>query len=225
MNHEMIIHLVRKDWTFQRWTLAFYLALGALGLAIIQLAAGESAFFVGSILLIAAVMGVGIHLIMATVVLERKEKNLAFVMSLPVSVMGYTSAKILANLSAFLLPWLALLGSALWLIRSSQGMPDGLEPFTVIVLGELAAAYVIMLAVAIVSESESWTVLAVVVLNLGFSLFLYWVSHLPEIGDHIEGPVAEWNRTAVGLLLAEAAVIVLVLVATFALQARKKDFL
>ena len=42
---------------------------------------------------------------MATVVEERTDQTLPFVMSLPISAAEYTTAKILANLLIFLIPW------------------------------------------------------------------------------------------------------------------------
>ena len=46
---------------------------------------------------------------MVTVVEERNEQTLPFVMSLPISPMEYTTAKILANLLIFLVPLGALM--------------------------------------------------------------------------------------------------------------------
>lgn len=225
MNYPMIGHLVRKDWFFHRWTISFYLLVGVGGLAIIRLSSADLAFFLGSIVLISALIGVGVHLIMATVVMERKEKNLPFVMSLPVTAMDYTGAKIVANLSAFVVPWLALLGTSLWLIQTTASLPNGLAPFAVIVLTEIAVAYCIMLAVAIVSESEGWTIVTIVACNIGFNFFLYAVSHLPAIESAMMGSVAVWDRTAIMLVVAELLAIVLIIGTTFVLQARKRDFL
>jgi len=225
MSYEMVNRLIRKDWFFHRWTIAFYFTIGALGLATIRFGGGDGAFYLGSVVLITALIGVGVHLIIATVVVERTEKNLPFVMSLPITAMEYTCAKIIANLSAFALPWLTLLGASLWLIQRIEGIPDGLVPFAVITLTEIAVAYCIMLAIAIVSESVGWTIFTVTLCNLGFNLFLYAVSHLPAIADPMAGPVAVWNQTAIVILATELIAIALIIAATFILQARKKDFL
>ena len=225
MNISMIRHLVQKDWYFHRWTISFYVLVGFAGLATIRFGSSELAFYMGSIVLISALIGVGVHLIMATVVIERKEKNIPFVMSLPITAMDYTGAKIVANLSAFTVPWLTLLGGSLWLIAVSQSLPGGLAPLTAIVLGELAVAYCIMLATAIVSESEGWTILAIVLCNVGLNFFLYSVGNLPAITETMQGPVAHWNATVISILMAEALAIALIITATFALQARKRDSL
>lgn len=225
MSYAVINQLVRKDWYFNRWTIAFYLTIGVIGLLSIRLGASDGAFYVGSTVLLAATIGVGIHLIMATIVIERSEQNLPFTMSLPVTPLGHTAAKIIANLSAFGLTWIGLLGGSLWLILSSDGIPNGLVPLAVILLTEIFVAYCIMLGVAIVSESEGLTILAVVLLNIGFNFFLYGMSHLPAIAESMTGPVAVWNRTAVTILALELSAIPLIILATLLLQARKRDFL
>lgn len=224
MDFGMIKRLVLKDWYFQRWAILGYLAAGALALALVA-RGGEGGFFAGSILLITVLITVGIHLAMATVVEERKSQTLAFVMSLPVSPAEYTTAKILANLAIFLLPWLALLIGSFAVIAGSAALPDGLIPFAAIVLLEIFASSVLILCVALVSESQNWTIGAIVFGNLFFQGFLYYVSHLPSIERTIQGSRIVWNPASLALLGGEIAAIVLLLALTFWLQSRKTDFL
>ena len=224
MDFGTIRRLVVKDWYFQRFPIAGYLATGALALALVA-QPNEGTFFAGSILLITVLIAVGIHLAMATVVEERKNQTLAFVMSLPVSPKEYTTAKIFANLLIFFLPWLALLVGSFAVIAGSAALPDGLIPFCAIVLLEIFASSVLILAVALVSESQNWTIGAIVFGNLFFQGFLYSVSHLPEIAEAMKGSRIVWSPTAVTLLGAEAAAIVALVALTFWLQSRKTDFL
>lgn len=224
MDFGMIKRLVLKDWYFQRKAMIVYLATGALALALVA-QAGEGSFFSGSILLITVLITVGIHLAMATVVEERKDQTLAFVMSLPVSPKEYTNAKIFANLLIFLFPWLALLVGSFAVIAGSAALPDGLIPFTAIVLLEIFASSVLILSVALVSESQNWTIGAIVFGNLFFQGFLYFVSHLPDIAQTMNGPRIVWSSAAVTLLAAEIATIALLVGLTFWLQSRKTDFL
>ncbi|HEV7667146.1 MAG TPA: ABC-2 transporter permease [Thermoanaerobaculia bacterium] len=224
MDLGMIKRLVLKDWYFLRVPIIAYLAAGALALALVS-HAGEGTFFAGSILLITVLITIGIHLAMATVVEERKNQTLAFVMSLPVSPKEYTTAKILANLLIFLLPWLALLVGSFAVIAGNAALPDGLIPFTAIVLLEIFASSFLILSVALVSESQNWTIGAIVFGNLFFQGFLYYVSHIPSIAQTINGPRIVWSSAAVTLLLGEIATIALMVGLTFWLQARKTDFL
>jgi|CXWL01.1.fsa_nt_gi ABC-type transport system involved in multi-copper enzyme maturation permease subunit len=219
----MVRLLVRKDWYFLRWPIAAYLLAGGLALALIG-RGGEGAFFAGSVLLVTVLISVGIHLPMATVVEERKDQTLPFVMSLPISPREYTTAKILANLGIFLIPWVVLVVGSLAVIAGRAALPDGLIPFTVLVLGEILVATCLILAVALVSESQGWTIGAIVAGNLGFQAFLYGVSHLPSISQAMKGQDIVWSPAAVGILTAELAAVVALLAATFYLQSRKTDF-
>ena len=224
MNTMMVERLVWKDWHFNRGLITFYIAIGAVALVLVGIAT-KVAFFSGSILFVTVLIGLGIHLAMATVVNERKLKNLPFVMSLPISILEYTTAKVVANLLIFLVPWIALMVGSVAVISSRAALPNGMIPFAVVVIGELLAAYCLILGVALVSESEGWTIAAVVVCNLFFNFFLYWVSHLPAMEASMQDPTVVWGSTVIRLLLAELAVVVLVLGLTFFFQARKKDFL
>lgn len=219
----MIEHLIRKDWAFNRFIIVGALVLGAIALAAVALGS-EGAFYIGSTAFITVVIGLGVVLVFLTVIQERKAQTLPFVMSLPVSAMQYTTAKVLANLLIFLVPWTALTVSAVLLILGREGLPDGLIPFTTILLLELFAAYCCLLAVAIVSESETWTIVVMVVLNLFFNVFLYSVSHVEGIGAHMQGASAVWNAPVWWSLAACLAAAGLALVATFYLQSKKKDF-
>lgn len=224
MTSIMIQRLIRKDWYFNRGMIAVCLALGAVALLAIGLG-GKAAFYFGSVLLISVVIGLGIYLAIATVIYERKDQTLPFVMSLPISPMEYTMAKVVANMLIFLVPWTALAVGSFVVLAGREGLPNGLIPFTAILLTELFASYCLILAVALISESESWTVLVLIASNLFFNYFLYFVSHMEGIAVHMEGPTAVWNAPVWWMLGASVAAIALFLGATFYFQSRKTDFL
>lgn len=220
----MVRHLVLKDWYFHRYTIAGYLVAGAAALALVA-AGGAFAFYAGSLLLITVLISLGIHLPMATVIDERKNQNLAFVMSLPITAREYTLAKVLANLLIVLVPWLALLIGAVAVIGARPGLPDGLIPFAVLVLLEIFASSCLILAVALVSESLGFTVAAIVFGNLTLQAFLYLVSHLPSVEAAIRGESAAFIPAELYLLLGLLAATGAILAFTFYLQSRKKDFI
>lgn len=224
MNAFMVKKLILKDWYFHRWTIVAYLLIGALSLSLLA-AASEGLFFAGSILLLTVVISLGIHIAMTTVILERTEQTLPFVMSLPISPVEYTTAKIVANLAIFLIPWTALTVGTFAVVAERPWLPDGLIPFAALVLMELFASYCLTLAVALVSESQAWTIGAMVFGNLFLQAFLYGVSHHPTLGPAMKVDRIVWSLPAVTLLLAEAAVILLLLGLTFWLQSRKTHFL
>ncbi len=224
MNTTIIKSLILKDWYFLRVPIIGYLAGGAVALILIA-NGGQGAFFAGSVLLITVLISVGIHLAMETVVNERKEQRLPFIMSLPISYMEYTTAKILANLLIFLIPWTAILIAAVALF--TIGNVGGFIPFTVLLVTEIFASYILLLAVALVSESQSWTIGAMVFGNLFLQAFLYWLSHIRSIGLDYTAKIhaAVWSPAALTILAVEIALILLMLGLTFFFQARKTDFL
>ena len=224
MSYAMVKRLIHKDWYFNRWVIAAYVAAGLLSLLTIGIG-GETGFFAGSILLITVLISIGIHLVMISVVHERTEQTLAFVMTLPISVREYTTAKILANVTIFGTAWMTLFIGTIALIASRGTLPDGLIPFAVVTLVEIFASYCLILAVALVSESQSWTIGAMVLGNLLLQGVMYGVSNAPNIGKEMTADSIIWRQPITGLLGAELAAILLILALTFYFQSRKTDFL
>lgn len=224
MNTLMVKRLILKDWYFQRWPIAWYLAAGVLALFLIG-TGGDASFYAGSILILTVLITVGIHLAMVTIVQERTDQTLPFVMSLPISPMEYTTAKIVSNVLIFLIPWLALLFGSFAVIASRPEVPDGLIPFTAIILTEIFMSSVLLIAVALVTESQGGAICAIVFGNLLLQAVMYYVSHIPSVAAAMKGPRIVWDQPVVTLLLAEVAVILLLLGLTFWLQSRKTDFI
>ena len=78
---------------------------------------------------------------------------------------------------------------------------------------------------AIVTESEGWTIGAIVFGNLFLQGFLYAVARIPSIAGPMGGPHLVWSRAVSVLLLGEIGVILLLLGITFYVQSKKTDFL
>jgi ABC-2 type transport system permease protein len=224
MSYAMVRRLIYKDWYFNRGAIAAYVAVGLAALATIGLG-GTGAFYAGSVLLITVVISIGIQLTMVTVVHERSYQTLPFVMTLPVSIREYTLAKLAANLSIFAAAWLLLLVTAVALIAGRGALPDGLIPFAVVILVQLFTGYVLTLVTAILSESLGWTIAAIIVNNLLVQGVMFWVSNVPAIARDIPTSAIAWHQPIPALLAGDALFVVLAVVATFYLQARKKDFL
>lgn len=213
-----------KDWSFNRRPISLFVAGGVASLGVVAWG-GQTGFFIGSILLLVALMSVGMQLVFTTVIYERKEQTLPFIMSLPITSAEYATAKILANVTIFLGAWIALAAMMILVILGRDALPNGLIPFAVVILMELFMGYAVILAVALITESEGWTIFALVISNIFLNFFMYKVSHIPAITAVMNGPDTAWPRAAVGLLAGEIGVIVLLIVATYAVQVRKKDFL
>lgn len=224
MNYAMVRMLILKDWYLQRWVILGSLVGGAIALAI-TISFGKAGFFIGMILLITILIASGDQLAFALVVNERKEKTLAFVMSLPISSIEYTASKVLANLLIFLVPWTAILAGSLALILATPAIPHGLVPYVTIMCIEILVTICFVSCVAIVSESQSWAIATVIVGNLGFNVVGYLVAHVASIAATMFGPVVVWDTASVAILVAELATMILLFAFTFFVQSRKTHFL
>ena len=179
----------------------------------------------GLVLLITALIAVGAHLAIATMVNERKEQTLSFVMSLPISHAEYTLSKLLGTLAIFMVPYLVLVFGSLALFAIPHGVPHGLLPFTTIMAVEILLNTCLMIAVALVTESQGWTVAAIIVGNISINIVGYFVAHLSGIARAMQGGSVNWSTTASVTLLVEFGLIALMLGSTFYFQSRKRDFL
>jgi ABC-2 type transport system permease protein len=221
MSYVVVKRLILKDWYFQRWAIAAYLASGALALFLVAMKT-QASFYGGTVLLLTVMITLGVHLAIATVVGERTEHTLPFIMSLPISPTDYTTAKIAANLSIFLIPWAALTLGVFAVLGS--GATGGLVPLAAIIMAEMVTSYCLLLAVAIITESLGWTIGVMMLANLFLQGFLYYVSHLPSIASGMKGGSAVWNLSVITLLTTEATLAVLFVGLAFLFQARKRDF-
>lgn len=221
---QMVWLLAQKDWQLVRGPMLAYGAIGLTALGLLSLNS-ELAFTIGMVLLVTVVVIVGAHMVFATVVNERGRQTLPFVMSLPISYGQYTAAKLIANVGIFFVSWLTITAAVVALIGTRESLPDGLIPFAVIVLGELAIAFVLTLGIAMVMESEPWTVVVMSIGNVSISIFMISVARIPAIGSHMEGPIAVWNATALTILAAELIIVTALLAITVFAQSRKQDYL
>ena len=223
MNYAMVRRLIWKDWYLQRWAILGSLVGVVATLGIIATGA-KVAFLIGLILLIMVIISIGAQMAVATIVTERKEQTLPFVMSLPISYREYTASKIWGNLIIFLVPWVTMVLGSFWLLLLSPSS-RGLLPYTAIMSTEILLSTCLILAVALITESQGWTVVAIMVGNLAVNGIGYVVAHIPGIAKEMWGSTIQWSGAASALLLAEFAIVVLLLGVTFLVQSKKKDFL
>jgi hypothetical protein len=223
MNYAMVKRLILKDWYLQRWAILASLAGVVATLGIIA-TGGKVAFLLGLILLIMVIISIGAHMAVATIVTERKEQTLAFVTSLPISFREYTASKICGNLLIFLVPWLTMVLGSLGLLLWSPSS-RGLVPYAVIMSTEILLSTCLILAVALITESQGWTVAAIMAGNVGVNGIGYVVAHISGIAKGMWGSTIQWSRAASTVLLVEFTTVALLLGVTFFVQAKKKDFL
>ncbi len=224
MNTSIIKNLIVKDLQLNIKPQLLFLGLGLIGVWLLTLEQ-KGAFYTGMVIMLSMVILSSAFLTITSITTERKDKNLPFILSLPVTFMQYTHAKIITNLGIFMVFWGLILAGLLFVIFSQETIPDGITVFAVILMLEMLLVFVLLLAVALISESQSWTTAVMTLTNIGLSLFMFWMSSIPAIKAHMDGPEVVWNRTAISIVVVELLLIVFLLLLTYTIQARKKDFL
>ena len=222
MSRSLVRHLILKDFQMHRTSIVFSIVAGVTGLAILQLNGlpgllGIIGFFTTLIVL-------GSMIPNTSILNERKGRNLAFLMSLPISMAEYTTAKVLAALGMFMIPWLVLVGTALSLILGRSDIPHGIIPVTLILVTAPVVGFCVMIAVALVAETEAWVMTATIAVNVAYSFCWVLIVSNAELRGGLGSPTPIWNPTALTVLGSEFAAIAVILAITFYLQSRKKDF-
>lgn len=220
LNMRVIKQLVYKDWYLNRKLLAIYIGGGIFSLSILSL--GEWQFFMGSIMFITMLVALGNHQLSVTMINERKEQTLAFVMSLPVSPADYAMAKFLSNMVLFFVPWLLLVAVTTGVILLTP-LPDGLLAFTLLVCVLIAVNHCICWSVTMFTETEAAFLMVMIGLNCLLNPALYFLARSPNIGLS-RGENFIWTDTATLVLSGEIFVILLLLLGTLYFRSRKKVF-
>jgi ABC-type transport system involved in multi-copper enzyme maturation permease subunit len=224
MRTSIVWRLIAKDLYLYRWLIGAALVVG-LGSLFIPRTSSEGPNSLMLVLLLTSIVALGIFIGIYGIMNERKEKSLLFVLSLPISPMQYTIAKVAAALIAFLIPWSILTATIIGLSLAFDPPLDGVLPTSITMMLFFLANFCVLISLALIAHTEFWSVVAILATNVSVSLYMTTVPNLPGIREHIAGPVAVWSPTILGVLGVEAAAIVLPLIAMFFVQARKKDFL
>ena len=219
----MVWKLVVKDWQVYQKQLAGFvagmlLALGLIGMGTPLMASA------GALLLLVQLLVVGTYAIQSSIMAERKQQTVPFIMSLPVTPMDVYWGKLLANLVIYLVPFLLVTGGLLALILSTP-RPDGAVPWLAVVALFMLAIFCVSLCVAIAVESEGWNIFAILALMTLIGPFLYWVSRLDGIVQYLKTDDIVWSAPVLGVLAAEVAVIAVAILVTSWIHARKASFL
>jgi ABC-2 type transport system permease protein len=221
MNASMVRRLIAKDLFLVRWILAASVASGLVAIAIMPLSPVSA--FVGGVSVICILVILNISLVMSSVVQERKDKVLLFVLSLPISTSQYTAAKMLSNLVAFVVPWL-LLTIATVVVVGASPLPDGRLPVWLAILGYLLTYYCVLLAVATVSDSTGVHATVITIGNVSINFFIPFLLALPSVSAHRDSPTAVWTTDLVSIVAIELVAGVAAVLVAFYLRSRTPDF-
>lgn len=224
MKRSVIGHLILKDWRLNRLLISLTIAVGIVALALAQYGA-ELTRLLGSVWFFVSLCILGSMLPSSAVLNERKKQTLAFIMSLPVSSLQYSIAKIVSIWAMFLLPWLTLLISALIVIETRHILPHGIIPMLLILAMLPLIGFGIISSTALVGESEGWLIAANIGCNSSYWLAWYLLARTPSLAANWNRPATVWNPAALMVLAGELGTIALILGLTLFFQSRKRDFI
>jgi ABC-type transport system involved in multi-copper enzyme maturation permease subunit len=214
--------LVQKDWQLFEKQLAAYVGAGILALALMGHAQRWS-FYLGSLLLIIVMVAALCFAVSTALINERKEKTLAFVMSLPVTPLDFYLAKLLGNVVTFGVPFVVLTAGAV-AVTVWTPLPNGLLTLVLLLAGHLFLAFCLSLAVAMRVESEGWNIFTMIASSVLINPLLMALGQIPDIASHWSGPVVVWSWQAVTILAAQVLIGFVLLVHTGWHHLRKPAF-
>jgi len=221
-NFPMIKLLVAKDWQLFERQLAAYALAGIFSLCLLGLGKPWS-FYLGSLLLIVVMVAAACFAISTSLLNERKEQTLAFVMSLPVSPRDFYLAKLIGNLATFAAPYLLMVAGTSAVILLTP-LPDGLFVYSLLLFGHIGLAYCVSLSVAMAVESEGLNTFAMIASMVLINPFLMVLAQIPAISSSITVDRIAWSAPAIAILATQAGLGLAILAATGWVHCRKKAF-
>ena len=223
MNAGTIWRLMIKDWYLNR-VAALLTIVGSLVAIGLLAAPGKDLVNLGVTLAIGTLIAITFHFPLTSVLGERDQKTLTFLMSLPISTGEYVASKILANLCLFLLPWLTIV-VGVWVIAQRLEHPLADTGFVPVVLVGMVVGFSFILAFALITESGGWTVALIVgALFLFGNVFTQVLPKVPAVSRYFDSIDAR-GTAFTATLVVECLLIVLLLSSAFLIQSRKRDFL
>ena len=221
-NYPLIRLLVAKDWQLYQKQLAAFVLAGIVALCLLGIARMWT-FYLGSLLLIIVLVATACFSISTSLLVERKEQTLAFVMSLPVSPLDFTLAKMAGNLLTFIVPFVVLLIGTLGVILYTP-LPDGLFAYSLLIFGHIALAYSLSLAVAMRVESEGWNTFAMIASMVLINPFMMALGQIEAIDSTVREDAIVFSAPALAILGTQALLSVIAIAHTAWWHGRKSAF-
>jgi ABC-2 type transport system permease protein len=221
MSHSIVRQLILSDLYLQRWMVLGAIAVGIGSVALMPLMSMWT--YVGGVLVICVLIVLNIFLVMTSIVQEKKDKVQLFMLSLPISPLQYTAAKIVSNAIAFIVPWLVLSAAVLMTIDVTP-LPNGILPFWSVLLTYLLLYFCVLLAIAVVSDSTGVHATAITLGNVSVNFLIAFLLAAPSVVAHRDGPAAVWTTDMISILAIELTVAVAAIGAALFLRSRTVDF-
>ncbi len=221
MSRSIVRQLIVKD-----LRLAWPLVSGSLILGVLSLALSpwsSVTFFVGASMLVVAVILLNIMLVSSSLVSERKEKIRLFLLSMPVSTTQYAVAKLASSLLAYVVPAVLLtLGGVILLVATP--LPNGLIPLFVATSVHCLLYFCVFLAVALVTDSQTWIAVVIVCGNVSVSFVIPGLINLSSIRPSLSTETVVWTTDVVAFIAIELALSVAALAISFVVNSKKTEF-
>ncbi|HTP86359.1 MAG TPA: hypothetical protein VMJ34_05400 [Bryobacteraceae bacterium] len=224
MNATIIPQLIRKDIDLYRNFVIGGLAAGVVSILLILFGRGVLGL-IGIISLFITMIVFASLVTGQCLVNERKHQTLSFLMSLPLSALQYTVAKLASAFVLFLVPWLVLTAAGTWIVMVSPAIAHGVLPMFLSLCLMIMVGMFLTCGVALVAESEGWFVTATVVVNVSYNFVWIAIVNTPSLLKDLKGSTPVWNSTMLGLIGGELALMAAVIGFTLWLQSRKRDFI
>ena len=222
MNTQSISILFLKDMYLSRRPLFAYFAAG-IACSAIAVVPQPTFAFIGFVLILTIAIGSGMHLLGELLLSEGNDQTRAFILSLPVSLLDYSVAKIAVVLTTFLIPWSTMFACSIVLTAVLPWGHAGSIPMAVVVFLELLAAYTLQLATAVITESVAWTVCVMVACNVFLNVFLMKLLQTPEVAEMSKSDVLTFSPLIMEIICIELGIVVAALAMALAVQMRKRD--
>lgn len=220
---QMIKRLIVKEFHMYQKQFAAYVIGLLIGLTLIGMAKTWS-FYAGGMILLVLLICVGGFAIQSSLLNERREHTLTFMMSLPMTPMTFFWSKVLANLVLYLVPFLIVVAGTAFLVLFTP-LPDGILIWSFLIYGFLATNFFISLSAALVLESEGWNIFVQIAVSTFVGPFMVVIGSIDAIGKRIETNAIVLSQEALGIFALELAAILLSLAFARAVYRRKDSFL
>jgi ABC-2 type transport system permease protein len=222
MNRSVFWLLVRKDLYLLRVLSIAGVVIGLLALFLMFF--GKVAYAVGGVLYLTANIASALMLAMASLLGERKEQTRLFALSLPVSGQQYDLAKLVATQLTYLIPWLIMTAVALCMAMLWPAIPKGYLVFTILLQGSFLTLFCVFVATLFVLTSEFAGGLAILVVNVMFTLFMIMLSQ-PANSGPLNTPHIIWTPFAKTTLAVEVLMTLTSIAFALIAISRKRDHL
>lgn len=220
---QMIKRLILKEFQMYQKQFAAYVIGLLIGLTLIGMAK-TWAFYAGGMILLVLLICVGGFAIQSSLLNERREHTLSFMMSLPLTPMTFFWSKVLANLVLYLVPFTIVLAGTAFLVLFTP-LPDGILIWSFLIYGFLATNFFISLGAALVLESEGWNIFVQIAVSTFVGPFMVFIGTIDAIGKKIQSNEIVLSREALGIFALELTIMVLALVFARRVYRRKDSFL